>query len=169
VTAPALVYHFGSIKGFRAAVADAFLERAAIGAGVTPVHGPVDPKAPRPPAAPAGSRFAPPPPRGRPNMHDVASAWITYAAENPALYRLASGETWHGAHGSRSGWHSAVPSPRCLLQTGFERATRRLGLPRGDRELAEMLAFSVHGMALARMDGVSAEAVARELERRLPA
>jgi AcrR family transcriptional regulator len=146
VTAPALVYHFRSILGFKSEVADAVLTKAAKSAGAT-----------------LQSRVRPP--------REVAAAWIDFAADNPNLYRLAAGEGWHGAHAKTApqngiyGPTLPTPSPRRLLQDTFVRHTRRFGAPRGDVEWATTLAFTIHGMALARVDGVGGDAVTRALER----
>jgi hypothetical protein len=174
VTAPALVYYFRSIAGFRAAVAATVLERAGASSGA-PV--------PRADAGVAVSQA--PPPRGwaRPAIPSpvvareapavrtpraVADAWIEFAAANPALYRLASGEGWHGSPRSPNGWHGTtepVPSPRLALEQAFRRMTRRLGRPGGDVGLARELACTVHGLALGRIDGLPGDFVGLSLDR----
>jgi AcrR family transcriptional regulator len=140
VTAPAIVYHFGSIATFKASVAQAVLDQA---------------------AEKAGARLR----SERRPAREVGAAWIDFAADNPNLYRLAAGEGWHRSPSTTGiqGCGIVVPSPRRLLQDTFERHTRRLGAPRGDRESALSLAFTVHGLALARIDGVGGDAVAAAL------
>ncbi|MES2643045.1 MAG: helix-turn-helix domain-containing protein [Myxococcota bacterium] len=142
VTATALVYHFGSRAGLRSAVAAAVLtdlEKAAFG------------------DAKSAARTSP---------EVVGSAWVAYAEENPFLYRLASGEGWRGQPRVPTGLDAgglAVPSPRRVLQTAFARRTRRIGLPAGDEARAELYSFTIHGLALARMDGAGRDAVAHAL------
>ncbi|MES2643332.1 MAG: helix-turn-helix domain-containing protein [Myxococcota bacterium] len=142
VTATALVYHFGSRAGLRSAVAAAVLadvEKAAF----TDAKG--------------VARAAP---------EVVGEAWIAYAEKNPFLYRLASGEGWRDQPRVPTGLDAgglAVPSPRRVLQTAFARRTRRIGLPGGDAARAELFSLTIHGLALARMDGAGRDAVAHAL------
>ncbi|MES2643344.1 MAG: TetR/AcrR family transcriptional regulator [Myxococcota bacterium] len=142
VTATALVYHFGSRTGLRSAVAAsvlADLERAAFAEAIGPA---------------------------RTSPEVVGKAWVAYAENNPFLYRLASGEGWRDQPRAPTGLDAgglAVPSPRRVLQTAFARRTRRLGLPGGDVARAELFSFTIHGLALARMDGAGRDAVAHAL------
>jgi AcrR family transcriptional regulator len=142
VTATALVYHFGSRAGLRSAVAAAVLadlEKAAF-------------------AAPMGM--------ARASTEVVGKAWIAYAEKNPFLYRLASGEGWRDQPRVPTGLDAgglAVPSPRRVLQTAFARRTRRVGHPGGDAARADLFSFTIHGLALARMDGAGRDAVTHAL------
>jgi AcrR family transcriptional regulator len=174
VTAPALVYYFRCIDGFRAAVAAVVLERAGAssGAPMTPADsGVAVPQASagrgRPRSrAPSPVVMREPPPRRTPRA--VADAWIEFATANPGLYRLASGDGWHEPVHPRNGWHGVVdrvPSPRRALEMAFGRLTRRLGRPRGDEALARELACTVHGLALGCLDGLPADFAARALDR----
>ncbi|MES2643084.1 MAG: TetR family transcriptional regulator [Myxococcota bacterium] len=142
VTATALVYHFGSRAGLRSAVAAAVLadlEKSAFTEAI------------------GAARASP---------EVVGSAWVAYAEKNPFLYRLASGEGWRDQPRVPNGVDAGplkVPSPRRVLQSAFARRTRRLGLPAGDQARAELYSFSIHGLALARMDGAGRDAVAHAL------
>ncbi|MES2642313.1 MAG: TetR/AcrR family transcriptional regulator [Myxococcota bacterium] len=144
VTATALVYHFGSRAGLRSAVAAsvlADLEKAAFAEAVGPAR--VSPEV-------------------------VGKAWVAYAEQNPFLYRLASGEGWRDQPRVPTGVDAGplkVPSPRRVLQTAFARRTRRLGLPGGDAARADLFSFTIHGLALARMDGAGPDAVAHALRQ----
>jgi AcrR family transcriptional regulator len=142
VTATALVYHFGSRAGLRSAVAAsvlADLEKTAFAEAIG---------------------------AARASAEVVGTAWVAYAEKNPFLYRLASGEGWRDQPRVPTGVDAGplkVPSPRRVLQTAFARRTRRLGLPGGDAARAELFSFSIHGLALARMDGAGRDAVADAL------
>ncbi|MES2644946.1 MAG: helix-turn-helix domain-containing protein [Myxococcota bacterium] len=147
VTATALVYYFGSRGGLRSAVAAAVLadlEKEAFAGAI------------------GAARTSP---------EVVGSAWVAYAEKNPYLYRLASGEGWRDQPRVPNGLDAgglAVPSPRRVLQTAFARRTRRFGLPAGDAARADLCAFTIHGLALARMDGAGRDAVAHALGRLAP-
>jgi AcrR family transcriptional regulator len=142
VTAAALVYHFGSRAGLRSAVAAAVLadlEKTSFAGAI------------------GAARTSP---------EVVGAAWVAYAEKNPFLYRLASGEGWRGQPRAPTGLDAgglAVPSPRRVLQTAFARRTRRVGLPAGDEARADLYSFTIHGLALARMDGAGRDAVAHAL------
>jgi AcrR family transcriptional regulator len=144
VSHPALRYWFGSIQVLRATVAQAVLEEATKHARL---------------AAHKGD-----PPK------ELARRWSAYAAENPNLYRLASGETWHrrGTDGLHGG---AVPvrSPRRQIEDALTRRSVRFGLPEGEREWARDHAVLLHALALARVDSVPAQDVERLLDRWLAA
>jgi AcrR family transcriptional regulator len=173
VTAPALVYYFRCIDGFRAAVAAVVLERAGVssGAPVTPAdatvaipHGTTGRGRARTPIPSPVVMRAPP---ERKTTRAVSDAWIEFASANPGLYRLASGEGWHDLH-EKNGWHGPscpVPSPRRALEMAFTRMTRRLGRPRGDEALARELACTVHGLALGCLDGMPVDVISCALDR----
>lgn len=133
VTAPALVHYFRSVDGLRAAVAESIMEQMRDAAGLS------------------APDFARPP--------DAARGWIGFAAANANLYRLASGEGWHGP-APRHGFHGsrATRSPRRLLEDSL-RTTARAS--------AGYLAVTIHGLALARVDGVPEPAVEAALKRAL--
>lgn len=137
VTAPALVYHFGSRAGLRSAVAASILEDAKRAAFA---------RTPETPAAAAR----------------IGAAWIAYAAANPLAYRLATGEGWRAQPGTTNGIDTgglAVRSPRRLLYEELARRARTVGGTEGDVIHADRLAFTIHGLALARLDGASADAI----------
>ncbi|MFZ5475807.1 MAG: TetR/AcrR family transcriptional regulator [Myxococcota bacterium] len=136
VSAAALVRFFRNIAGLRAAVAEFVLERME--------------------AASALRHDAP-----TRTTRQMVGAWVAFAAENPGLYRLASGEPWHERRAG-SGFHGVrrVPSPRLLLENAFARGRRPTHLGRARR-----LAVAVHGLALAQMDGVPPPDVSDALDR----
>jgi AcrR family transcriptional regulator len=91
----------------------------------------------------------------------LAREWTAYAAAHPALYRLLSGEGWHTLDGT-DGMHGGdkpVPSPRRALEDRLRSDTRRAGHPAGDMVWAREQAILIHAFALARIDGVPADAV----------
>jgi AcrR family transcriptional regulator len=139
VTAAALVRYFGNLQGLRAAVAAEVLADLRVAVGL-------------------GHETSAP-------TRDAAAAWIAYAADNPGLYRLAAGEPWHNIRREPKGLYSvrAVPSPRLSLEWALTGRSRRRP------ERARRLAVAVHGLALARMDGVPERELLPELDRAVEA
>lgn len=144
VTAPALLYHFGTVAGLRSAVAAAVLEHLTYASHLEPSS------------------------RRRPTDDAVATEWIQFAGRHPHLYRLACGEGWRGPgvprHGQLGGTLAAC-TPWKLLEVAFRARTRRVGRARGDENRAAYLALSIHGLALARVDGVEDRHVSAARER----
>ena len=145
VTAVSLVRQFGNLAGMRAAVAESVLEKLQTAVGLTPGR--------------------------RTPLPDVAGRWVAFAAGNANLYRLLAGEGWHLPGTGIQGLHGmlTVSSPRRALDNAVRLRTRRVGLPRGDSEKACYLASMIHGLALARIDGVGGAAVHEALARALTA
>ncbi len=143
VTATSLVRLFGNLAGMRAAVADSVLEKLRAEAGVVP--------------------------RRPITVNDVAGRWVAFAAAHPNLYRLLSGEGWHLPGHGRRGFHSvlAVASPRRSLEDAIRVRTGTPLNPRGNRDQACYLASVIHGLALARIDGVGGASVEVALARAL--
>ncbi len=143
VSAMSLVRQFGNLAGMRAAVAESVLEKLQAAVGLTP--------------------------GGRTSVPDVAGRWVAFAAAHANLYRLFSGEGWHNPGTGVRGLHGmlTVPSPRRALDNVVRLRTRRLGLPRGNPDQACYLASMIHGLALARIDGVGDVAVNGALMRAL--
>ncbi len=143
VTATSLVRLFGNLAGMRAAVAASALElllasaRVASGQAVA-LHN----------AAGRWVAFA-------------AGRWVAFAAAHANLYRLVSGEGWHAPGSGRKGLHGMVmvASPRRALEVA-------LGARR-DPERACYLASAIHGLALARIDGLPGPAMEKALARAL--
>ena len=100
-------------------------------------------------------------PRSKVGVEDVAGRWVAFAAAQPNLYRLVAGEGWHAPGIGTRGIHGlfAVPSP---LRT-LEGAIRW----RGEPGRACSLASTIHGLALARIDGGAAASVDTALARAL--
>jgi AcrR family transcriptional regulator len=98
---------------------------------------------------------------GRSTPREAAEAWIEFAAANANLYRLVSGEGWHAFARRPTGHHGvlAVLSPRKVLEFGLAKRCRK-----DKRPMARAAAVTVHGLALARIDGVPAEEVAEALD-----
>ena len=86
-------------------------------------------------------------------VKDVAARWVGFAGAQPNLYRLLSGEGWHLPSPGHRGFHGvlAVASPRRALEDAI-----RL---RGNPDQACYLAAMIHGLALARIDGVGGASV----------
>ncbi len=139
VTATSLVRLFGNLVGMRAAVAESALDSLKESAGMAP--------------------------GGRTPIADTAGRWVAYAAAHPNLYRLVSGEGWHLPGLGRQGIHGliTVASPRRALETAIRTRTRRLGRREGDPELTCYLAPAIHGLALARIDGLGSASVEKAL------
>lgn len=137
VTATALVHLFGSVAGMREAVAGSVLEQ---------LEGACALRAARP-------------------RRDVLADWVAFAAANANLYRLACGEGWvvQRARPTGANGRLATPSPRRFLETALGGGRRRGKAPDARVEAARLVAFTVHGLALARVDGVPEDVVAREL------
>ena len=154
VSAPALTHRFGSIAGLRAAVASVVTEELQAICGVY-----------------VGTSVK------RRTHAEIAEAWVEFAASNPNLYLLACGEGWHRQRiapdkALASGWLGVglvLPSPRRVVERGVVRQSRRLGNRDCDVEGALHLASSLHGLALARLDGVNKDAVARGITRAIDA
>jgi AcrR family transcriptional regulator len=154
VTATALTHRFGSIAGLRAAVAAVVTEQLQEICGVV-----------------VGTSV------NRRTYAEIAEGWVAFAASNPNLYLLASGEGWHrqGPVAEKrlsSGWLGAglvLPSPRRVVERGIVRQSRRYGKPEGDVERGLHFASALHGLALARLDGVPPDAVARGVARAIEA
>ncbi len=142
VTATSLVRLYGNLAGMRAAVAESVLDKLRAEAGV----------APRRPL----------------RVNDVAGRWVDFAATHANLYRLLCGEGWH-LPGPGRGFHGmlALPSPRRSLEDAILQRTRRPGNGAGDREQARYLGSVIHGLALARIDGVEGASVNAALARAL--
>lgn len=146
VSAPALLYYFGTRAGMRAAVA-AEVEEDLSSVGL--VRGP-------PTAIPA-------------LVSEMAGRWIGFAAEKPNLYRLAFGDGWHGPG---VGWGNTC-SPFARPTDTMVREVSRL-VDRGVKcgavtpedavGVARLVAFGVHGLAMARADGVPADLLAPALD-----
>jgi hypothetical protein len=131
------------VATLRAAVAQAVLAEAAKASGFAP------------------GAFA------RRSPEEVGRAWARFAADNPNLYRLASGEGWRGSGPLLNGYSGgalAVPSPWRALEAGLRQQARGAAAP-VDSDVARYLAYSVHGLALARVDGVPEAAVEEGLTR----
>ncbi len=145
VTAASLVRLFGNLAGMRAAVAESVREKLQAEAGAAP--------------------------GGRAPLEEVAGRWIELACANANLYRLLSGEGWHAPGAGVRGYHGlgTVASPRRTLDDAIRWRSRRLGNPGGDPERACYLASAIHGLSLARIDGVAGAAVNEALERALRA
>ena len=126
VSAMSLVREFGNLAGMRAAVAESVLEKLQAAVGLTRGAGTPVP--------------------------DIAGRWVAFAAAQPNLYRLFSGEGWHNPGTGNRGFHGilAVPSPRRALDNVVRRE---------NPERACYLASMIHGLALARIDGAGAAAV----------
>ncbi len=94
-------------------------------------------------------------------LQQAAGRWVAFAATHANLYRLASGEGWHAPGSARGGLHGmlTVSSPRRALETA-------LGARR-DPERAAYLASTIHGLALARIDGLTGPDTERALARAL--
>ena len=90
-------------------------------------------------------------------LADSAGRWVAFAAANANLYRLLSGEGWHAPRTGLRGFHGmlAVASPRRTLEGAIGMRTAR----------ASYLASTIHGLALARIDGAEAAAVNQALAR----
>jgi len=154
VTATAITHCFGSIAGLRAAVASVVTEELQAICGVV-----------------VGTSV------NRRSYAEIAEGWVDFAARNPNLYLLASGEGWHRQRPDTerrlsSGWLGTglvLPSPRRIVERGIVRQSRRYKQPGGDVERGLHFGSSLHGLALARLDGVSAEAVARGVARAIEA
>ena len=154
VTATALTHRFGSIAGLRAAVAAVVTEQLQEICGVV-----------------VGTSV------NRRTYAEIAEGWVAFAASNPNLYLLASGEGWHrqGPVAEKrlsSGWLGTglvLPSPRRVVERGIVRQSRRYGKPEGDVERGLHFASALHGLALARLDGVPPDAVARGVARAVEA
>ncbi len=143
VTATSLVREFGNVAGMRAGVAESALELLRAEARLTPGH--------------------------RIPTEEAAGRWVAFAAAQPNLYRLMSGEGWHAPGSGHYGIHGmlAVRSPLRTLEDALCYRSRRLGNPRGDPEQACYLASAIHGLALARIDGVAEVSVEKALARAL--
>lgn len=154
VSAPALLYYFGTRAGLLAAVAESVHEDLAEVAG-------------RPPR----------PTRAQEEAREAAARWLDFAEQNPNLYRLAFGQGWHSPG---LGWHGgifALPVPTDSLEgklrRSIERDRRHRHLPADTPDvLPRYVAAGIHGLATARLDGASAEVVRRALDlltRTIPA
>jgi AcrR family transcriptional regulator len=149
VTSGALMYHFGRVADLRAAVAGSVLAKAAVAAKLSNE---------------ALERLTS---AGDEGLRDAGTAWHSFAAANANLYRLASGEGWRAQPAAPTGIHARgrpVFSPRYLLRVELDRATRNFGAPKAGTPRADYLAFTLHGLALARLDGVPEATVAHAWE-----
>lgn len=150
VSAPALLYYFGSRAGLRAAVAAEVQEELA--------------------------RLVDRPPIGRAHaaLPDAGARWIAFAERNPNLYRLAFGDGWRSpGFGWRPG-ASSLPLPtnqvEYKLRRCFDRDLRAGHLPEGTAPtLARHVAAGFHGLATARVDGADESSVAASLTMLLAA
>lgn len=86
----------------------------------------------------------------------IGTAWIAWAEKNPFLYRLASGG----------------PGPRLPVPDGLDAGSLAVSSPWRvlreafiDHECADLFAFAIHGLALARIDGADGDSVARALRQ----
>ncbi len=94
-------------------------------------------------------------------LQQAAGRWVAFAATHANLYRLVSGEGWHAPGSAVRGLHGmlTVASPRRALETA-------LGARR-DPDRATYLASAIHGLALARIDGLTGPDTERALARAL--
>ena len=94
-------------------------------------------------------------------LQHAAGRWVAFAATHANLYRLVSGEGWHAPGSAVRGLHGmlTVASPRRALETA-------LGARR-DPDRATYLASAIHGLALARIDGLTGPDTERALARAL--
>ena len=94
-------------------------------------------------------------------LSEAARQWVAFAAAHANLYRLVSGEGWHAPGSGARGLHGMlrIASPRRALEVA-------LGARR-DPDRACYLASAIHGLALARIDGVSGLATEKALARAL--
>ncbi len=94
-------------------------------------------------------------------LQQAAGRWVAFAATHANLYRLVSGEGWHAPGSALRGLHGmlTVSSPRRALETA-------LGARR-DPDRAAYLASTIHGLALARIDGLTSPDTERALARAL--
>lgn len=146
VSAPALLYYFGTRAGLRAAVAESVHEQLADVAGPPP-------------------RIA----RAKEDAHAAGARWIEFAEQNPNLYRLAFGLGWHAPG---LGWGSAFAAMRVptdpleyKLRKAITRDRRWRHLPADTPdELPRHIAAGIHGLATARLDGAPAPVIARSLD-----
>ena len=101
------------------------------------------------------------PPRGP--LKKATSTWIDAAAAEPNLYRLASGEGWIGPGIGWRGGAFAVAPPLTELRRrvdGILHSPARRGgraLPASPRAL--LVSSVLHGLAMARIEGITAERV----------
>ena len=135
VTAPAIVYHFGRRDDLRASIAEAALARAQGGTGLA-----------------TGALSY--------DVRRQCEDWLDFVKKNANLYRLMAGEGWRrpgvGPHtGYTAGEGIAVPTPWRALENAFFRQSVAMHLPGGDKERAHHLALSLHGLAVACVDGLS--------------
>jgi AcrR family transcriptional regulator len=139
VTSGALMYHFGRVSDLRAAVADSVLVRAAAAASLGN-------EAPRRLTAAKDD-----------DLTAAGAAWQTFATRNANLYRLASGEGWRAQPAAPTGIHpGGCPtfSPRYFLEVELRRAMSRHVARAATAKRASYLAFTLHGLALAGLEGV---------------
>lgn len=145
VSAPALLYYFGSREGLREAVAES-------------VHAELDALTRPPPAIG----------RAREDSEDIGTRWIAFAEQHPNLYRLAFGEGWRRPG---LGWRPSVRAARAptdpleyKLRRALDRDRRSRHLPKdAPTELSRYVAAGIHGLATARLDGVDAQVVRKSL------
>jgi AcrR family transcriptional regulator len=99
----------------------------------------------------------------RESLEKASSIWIDAAASEPNLYRLASGEGWVGPGLGWRGGAFAAPPPLTELRRRVDRILRSPARDRG-RALppspkAILVSSVVHGLAMARIEGVPADRV----------
>jgi AcrR family transcriptional regulator len=156
VTDRALSFHFRNVEGFRSAVAAALLEQLAVYTHTSKrTHRPNHPAL----FVPVENRLQPRKGRGGPWAEELAEGWLDYAVENPALYKQIAGEGWHRPKLAEGVHPGGVVSPRAHLRSrAAERLRGKMGAERAEA-LADDLSITLHGLALARIDGASEAAV----------
>lgn len=139
VTPRAIRYWFGTQADLRAAVA----ERVAESVNRTLPERNVEPP--------------------RETLQKATSTWIEAAAAEPNLYRLASGEGWVGPGIGWRGGAFAAPPPLTGLRRRVDRILRSPPRARGRARPASpqalLVSSVVHGLAMARIEGVAADQV----------